>query len=185
MAASSIGTCRCGLTLSVGGRETVVIYFPSAWVSFGRCELQFLHFPSAPFFLAIFRSHFLPLMTVFLSFKHFFFIDTVSLKAKLCDKPQLPMQILGKRTSNIAVRYQSYIWTIATWNWKLNILITIATLSSQTKKKFCFHLFNINELFLKKECWPWSSSLCQVLPGIIQGGITHWFRAIQTVLQFL
>lgn len=42
----------------------VVIYFPCVSVSFGRSELQFRHFPSAPFFLAIFSSHFLLLTTV-------------------------------------------------------------------------------------------------------------------------
>lgn len=47
------------------GREMVVIYFPCVSVSFGRCELQFLHFPSAPFVLAIFSSRFLLFMTVF------------------------------------------------------------------------------------------------------------------------
>lgn len=41
------------------GGEMVVIYFPCVSVSFGRCELQSLHFPSVPFFLAIFSSHFL------------------------------------------------------------------------------------------------------------------------------
>lgn len=43
----------------------VVIYIPCVSVSFGPCEMQSLHFPSAPFFLAIFSSRFLLFMTLF------------------------------------------------------------------------------------------------------------------------
>lgn len=59
----------------------VVIYFPCVSVSFGRCELQFFHFPSARFFLAIFSSHFLACIAFFplllLS------MDTFSLKGSI------------------------------------------------------------------------------------------------------
>lgn len=59
MAASSIGTCRCGLMSDVGERENVVIYFPCAMVSLGRCELQPLHFPAASSFSQLSFLHFL------------------------------------------------------------------------------------------------------------------------------
>lgn len=54
MAASSIGTCRCGLICRREAvREMAVIYFLCVLASLGQCELQSLHFPSACSFLIL------------------------------------------------------------------------------------------------------------------------------------